>query len=73
MAIADSRYRFLMVDIGQCGSESDGGVWSNCSFNHKLQSGRVVAVMQNRVINLFDLFAFHFEYLFDLFVWFAGS
>lgn len=39
MAIADSRYRFTMVDIGQCGSESDGGVWANCSFYQSLQRG----------------------------------
>lgn len=39
MAICDSRYRFIMVDIGQCGSESDGGVWNNCHFNDSLHSG----------------------------------
>jgi hypothetical protein len=39
MAIADSRYRFLMVDIGQYGSESDGGVWENSLFNKRIQDG----------------------------------
>ena len=36
MAIADSRYRFIMVDIGQYGSESDGGIWENSNFNRRL-------------------------------------
>lgn len=40
MAIADSRYRFIMVDIGQYGSESDGGVWENSTFNQQLHDGR---------------------------------
>lgn len=40
MAIADSRYRFIMVDVGQYGSESDGGVWEQCSFNQKIYSGK---------------------------------
>lgn len=42
MAIADSRYRFIMVDIGQCGSESDGGVWANCQFNESLATGELL-------------------------------
>lgn len=34
MAVVDADYKFLMVDIGQMGSVSDGGVWDACTFGH---------------------------------------
>lgn len=39
MAIADSRYRFIVVDIGQFGSEADGGIWENSKFHRQIQDG----------------------------------
>lgn len=41
MAMADSCYRFISVDIGQLGCEADGGVWEWSNFNRRMQSGRV--------------------------------
>ena len=32
MAIVDADYKFLVVDIGQIGSASDGGMWDNSNF-----------------------------------------
>ena len=39
MAIADADYKFLMVDIGQMGSVSDGGVWESTVFGHAWKNG----------------------------------
>ena len=40
MAISDSRYRFIVVDRGQFGSESDGGVWENSKFVEDIDRGK---------------------------------
>lgn len=32
MAVAGPDYKFIMVDIGQVGSASDGGVWEHSNF-----------------------------------------
>ena len=40
MAIVDSNYEFLYVDVGCNGRVSDGGVWEKCSLNVLLEEGR---------------------------------
>lgn len=30
--------RFIYIDVGANGRVSDGGIWRDCSFNHKLQN-----------------------------------
>jgi hypothetical protein len=39
MAIAGADYRFIMVDIGQTGSCSDGGVWERSQFGQAWKRG----------------------------------
>lgn len=39
MAVTDSRYRFLLVDIGQKGSVADGGVFEHSLFGRAILDG----------------------------------
>lgn len=39
MAVCDASYKFLMVDIGQPGSGSDGGIWEESKFGRGLNEG----------------------------------
>lgn len=40
MAVVDAAYRFVIVDIGQSGSQSDGGVWEASAFGAALATGK---------------------------------
>ncbi|KAM7290176.1 uncharacterized protein ISCGN_026842 [Ixodes scapularis] len=37
LAVSDARYRFLYVELGHHGSESDGGIFSRCTLQEQLQ------------------------------------
>jgi len=39
MAIVDANYKFLIIDVGQPGSQSDGGVWESSVFGMALARG----------------------------------
>ncbi|XP_018360100.1 PREDICTED: uncharacterized protein LOC108759253 [Trachymyrmex cornetzi] len=39
MAICDANYKFIWVDIGDYGSNSDGEVWANSNLGQSLESG----------------------------------
>ncbi|XP_067118748.1 uncharacterized protein [Centruroides vittatus] len=36
MAVADAHYKFIYIDFGHYGSESDGGVFQKCTFGKKI-------------------------------------
>ena len=40
MAVCDSKYRFTLVDIGDCGSQSDGSGFANSFLGYALESGK---------------------------------
>jgi hypothetical protein len=39
MAVCDAHYRFIIVDIGDAGRNSDGGVLANSTFRQALEAG----------------------------------
>lgn len=39
MALCDANYNFIYINVGAKGSASDGGVFSLCKFNERLQRG----------------------------------
>ena len=40
LGICDADYKFLVVDIGQPGSCSDGGIWERSTFGRNLENGK---------------------------------
>jgi hypothetical protein len=38
-AVADARYRFIAIDVGVYGKESDGGIFSNSNLSRQLDNG----------------------------------
>jgi len=39
MAVADANYRFVMIDVGSYGKDSDGSVLCNTQFYQRLENG----------------------------------
>jgi hypothetical protein len=39
MAVVDADYKFIVIDVGQPGSQSDGGVWESSIFGQGLLLG----------------------------------
>ena len=42
MAVCDAQYKFLVIDVGQPGSCSDGGVWEAFQFGRALENGKFI-------------------------------
>ena len=38
MALVGANYKFLYIDVGSCGKNSDGGIFQNCSLNEGIQN-----------------------------------
>ena len=41
MALVDAKYRFIMIDIGAYGQQSDGGVFAGSAFGKKLEQDKL--------------------------------
>ena len=41
MALVDASYRFIFVDVGQLGSNADGGVFRRCAFGQAFLNGEL--------------------------------
>ena len=41
MAVVDHEYKFVVVDVGGFGSNSDGGIWKNSKFGSKFDTNSV--------------------------------
>lgn len=60
LASCDSRYTFTMVDIGSYGSQSDGGIFRNCTFGKKLINNNLCVPKERILSNSNNTFPFYF-------------
>lgn len=51
MAVADANYRFLMIDVGAYGKDSDGSVMSNSNFYKRIESGSLKLPNETKLPN----------------------
>ena len=55
MALTDTNYKFLYVDIGYQGRLSDGAVYRNCSFNKLLTTDQIKIPAGRQLSDLSDM------------------
>ena len=55
MALTDTNYKFLYVDIGCKGRLSDGAVYRNCSFNKPLTTDQIKISADRQLSDLSDM------------------
>lgn len=51
MAIADANYRFLMIDVGAYGKDSDSSVMSNSNFYRRIENGSLKLPNETKLPN----------------------
>ena len=56
MAATDLNYQFTMVDIGEVGSQSDGGVFAARNIGQALDVGLLHQSAYTVILNYFHLF-----------------
>ena len=49
--MTDAKYRFLLVDVGAYGKDSDGGLLSNLSIYKNLESGTLKLPVERKLPN----------------------
>ena len=53
VVVCDAQYRFTVVDIGEAGRHSDGGVLANLKFGQALENGTLsILVLLQEPLNL---------------------
>jgi len=55
MAICDSDYKFVLVDIGAAGRQNDGGIWSRSTMGQAFAEGQINIPLSDRVSERFIL------------------
>lgn len=51
MAVVDAKYRFVMINVGGYGKDSDGGILCNTNFHQRLESGTLKLPIERKLGN----------------------
>jgi len=51
MAVVDTKYRFIMINVGGYGKDSDGGILCNTNFHQCLESGTLKLPIERKLGN----------------------
>ena len=51
MAVCDAKYRFIMVEIGQCGRQSDGSVYNNGDIGYAIENNTLNIPNDRKISN----------------------
>lgn len=51
MAIVDAKYRFIMINVGSYGKNSDGGILCNTNFHQRLETGTFKLPIERKLGN----------------------
>ncbi|XP_060868606.1 uncharacterized protein LOC132943589 [Metopolophium dirhodum] len=49
--IVDAKYRFIMINVGGCGKNSDGGILCDTNFHQRLESGTLKLPIERKLGN----------------------
>jgi len=60
MAVVDANYKFVMIDVGAYGKDSDGGVLSNSTFYQRIEIGSLKLPKEGELKNSYVLAPFVF-------------